>query len=59
MMEVVAINLQLVKPCTAQYVSLGIGKSKAFSICAICFSDILEGQRFNEIMTANGTVGNY
>ena len=40
-MEVIAIDLQPVKPYTAQYVSLGIG------------------QRFDAVVTMNGTVNNY
>lgn len=58
-MEVVAIDLQPVKPYTAQYVSLGIGKSKLPSLYQTYFSDTSEGQRFDAIMTANGSVGNF
>lgn len=57
-MEVVAIDLTPVKPYTAQYVSLAIGKHP-FYIATVHFADSLKGQRFDAIMTANGTVGNY
>jgi hypothetical protein len=59
-MEVVAIDITPVKPYIAQYVSLGIGKSNTFCHMAnMYFSDSLKGQRFDAVMTANGTVANY
>jgi hypothetical protein len=57
MMQVVAIDLQPVKPYMAQYVALGVRKSLPTLHGSPPLTPI--GQRFDAIVTANGTVGNY